>query len=765
MSSQAKLKGQARQHDAADHHVQGSAPYLDDLPEYADQLHAALGLSEVAHAKVGALDLGKVRASPGVVAVADAGSVPGDANIGPVLRDEDVFGGERIEFAGQVMFAVAAKTRHQARVAAKKARFKLRELKPILSIEDALKKQSYIIPKRDLPEYRHNWDPARFKRCAHVLEGAQLSGAQEHFYLEGQAALAVPLENDGMLVHSSTQHPSGVQETVAGVLGRPLSSVEIRVRRMGGGFGGKETQAAQTAAITALLARQAGRPVKLRLPRAEDFITTGKRHPFLGKYKVGFSARGRIEAIDLLLASDCGISTDLSLAVMNRAIFHVDNAYYLRNVRIRGFPCKTNKVSNTAFRGFGGPQGMLLIERVIEDIARHLGKDPLSVREVNFYSAKVRQKTPYGQPVEGGVAAKLVAKLAKTSRYGTRRKKIASFNQKSLHIKRGISLTPVKFGLSFNVGFMNQAGALVNIHQDGTVALNHGGTEMGQGLFVKMAQVAADSFGLPLAKVHCEATSTAKIPNTSATAGSVSADLNGKATEAACATLRGRLAKVAAKLAGCKASQVSFAKGKVAAPKRRWRFEELVTQAYLERVQLSATGYYKTPDIFFDQAKKSGSPFYYYAYGAAVTEVAIDVLTGEYRLLAVDILHDVGRSLNPAIDVGQIEGGYAQGYGWLCCEEMSWDKQGRPLTIGPATYKIPTAGDMPEHFKVALWPHSNPKATIFRSKAVGEPPLMLAISAITALADAVAAARAKPGDQIRLDAPATPERVLLAITA
>ena len=758
-----KLLGRALPHDAARQHVQGNAPYTDDLPEYAGMLHAAVGLSEVAHAKVQGLDLKAVRESEGVMAVADPSSIPGSPNIGPVLKDENIFAGEHIEFAGQILFAVAASSRYQARAAARLGISRHRELPAVLSVEEALEKESYLIPKSNLPAYEYRWDPAQFAKCLHVLEGSQYCGAQEHFYLEGQAALAVPLENGGMLVHSSTQHPSGVSHTVAEVLGTGLSSIEVRVRRMGGGFGGKETQASQCAAIAALLARQSGRPVKLRLPRAEDFITTGKRHPYLGRYKVGFNSRGKLLAIDLLLAADCGISADLSLAVLDRALFHADNAYYLRNARIRGYPCKTNKVSNTAFRGFGGPQGMLLIEKVMEDIACHLGMDPFLVRQQNYYVSTKKQRTPYGQLVKDGVVPRLTRKLARTSNYTKRRAEITGFNRKSDRIKRGISLTPVKFGLSFTIGFLNQAGALVNILQDGTVALNHGGTEMGQGLFMKMAQVAADIFGVSLDMVRCETTTTSKIPNTSATAGSVGTDLNGKATEAACLTLRRRLAKLASFLAGCSQSDIGFRNSKVYAPGRKWSFAELAGRAYIEQIQLSATGFYRTPEIHCDTATRTGNPFFYYAYGAAVTEVAIDTLTGEYRLLAVDILHDVGRSINPAIDIGQIEGGYAQGYGWLCCEEMRWDDKGRMQTIGPATYKIPAAGDMPEHFKIDLWPRANPKATIFRSKAVGEPPLMLAISALAALGEAVNAARPGSRRQLKLDAPITPERVLMAL--
>ena len=754
--------GQPLPHDAASRHVQGNAPYIDDLPMVAGTLHAAIGMSPVARGKLRSLDLGPVLASPGVVDAVDASSVTGDPNIGSVLRDEDVFAHGTVEFAGQAVFAVAARTLAQARRAAARAGMSIKELPPILTIEDALEKDSYIIPKSELPFIERDWKPAVMRRCPHVIEGQFHSGAQEHFYLEGQVAYAIPQEDGTMLVHSSTQHPSEVQHVVAGMLGKPINSVEVCVRRMGGGFGGKETNGAQPAAIAAMLATRTGRPVKMCLPRRDDFLLTGKRHPFLGAFKVGFDEKGRVLAADFKLAADCGISTDLSLAILDRALLHADNCYHLPCVRIRGYPCRTNKVSNTAFRGFGGPQGMLIIERALDDIARHLGVDPWKVRKANLYRGRT-QRTPYGQKVADNVIPKLTSQLHKDSGYAKRRRDVARFNKSSELVKRGIALTPVKFGISFTVTFLNQAGALVHVYRDGTVALNHGGTEMGQGLYVKVAQVVASTFGLPLESVRCEATTTGKVPNTSATAASAGMDLNGKAAERAALTVRERLALFAAGLAGCKPAAVSFQDGQVSAKGEKWAFSELVQQAYLARVQMSASGYYSTPEIRFDSKARHGSPFFYFAYGAAVSEVEVDVLTGEHRLLRVDILHDIGESINPAVDMGQVEGGYAQGYGWLTSEELSWDEKGRPQVVGPATYKIPAAGDMPEDFNVAYWTEPNRSDTINRSKAVGEPPLMLAISAWSALSDAVAAASGGGKTAVALNPPATPERVLLAI--
>ena len=754
--------GNPQPHDASSRHVQGNAHYIDDLPMLRGTLHAAVCTSPVAHARIAGIDLAGVHASPGVKCVIDCSDVPGDPNIGPVLHDETVFAKGKVEFAGQAMFAVAADTMANARRAARRAKIGLKELKPILTIDEALKRESYIIPKDSLPVVERDFKPSILRRCPHVVTGEVRSGAQEHFYLEGQVAYAIPMEDGKMHVYSSTQHPSEIQHIVAHMLKIPVNNVEVVVRRMGGGFGGKETNGNQFAGIASLLAYRTGKPVKLRLPRREDFLLTGKRHPFLGKYEVGFDDKGKIIAADIQLASDCGISADLSLAVLDRAIYHSDNAYYLPSVRVRGFPCKTNKVSNTAFRGFGGPQGMLVIETAITEIARHLGVDPWKVRKQNFYKGK-SQVTHYGQKIEDNIIPALASRLHKQSEYTKRRREIKAFNKQSVHKKRGIALTPVKFGISFTLGFLNQAGALVNVYRDGTIGLNHGGTEMGQGLYIKVAQVVASTFGVSLETVRTEATSTGKVPNTSPTAASAGSDLNGKAAEEASLKVRDRLADLAAKLAGTKRRDVAFENGKVRANGKSWEFTELVEQAYFSRIHLSASGHYKTPKINFDPQKKHGRAFFYYAYGAAVSEVEIDTLTGEHRLCRVDILHDIGNSINPAVDMGQVEGGFAQGYGWLTSEELSWDDKGVPKQTGPATYKIPAAGDMPEDFNVDYWTRPNKENTINRSKAVGEPPLMLAISAWAALNDAVSAASGYGKKPVVLHAPATPERVLLAI--
>jgi xanthine dehydrogenase large subunit len=590
-------------------------------------------------------------------------------------------------------------------------------------------------------------------------------GGQDHFYLEGQIALAIPGEDGDMLIHSSTQHPSEVQHLVARVLGRPDHAVVVEIRRMGGGFGGKETQPSLIAAIAALLADKTGRAVKLRLDRDDDMVLTGKRHDFLVEYEAGIDESGRVLGLRLMLASRCGYSADLSAAINDRALFHCDNAYWLPHLEAVSHRCKTHTVSNTAFRGFGGPQGMMAIEGVIDDVARQLGHDPLDVRRVNLYGTTERNVTPYGMTIEDNVLPAVLAQLEASADYRVRRAEIAAFNARSPIVKRGLALTPVKFGISFTAIHFNQAGALLHVYQDGSVTLNHGGTEMGQGLNVKVAQVVATELGLPLTRIRITATSTGKVPNTSATAASSGSDLNGKAAQAAARAIRDRLADFAAALFGITAAAVTFADGMVRGGGHEIAFKDLAKKAYLQRVQLSATGFYRTPKIHFDRASFQGRPFYYFAYGAAAAEVEIDTLTGEYRVRRVDVLHDCGDSLNPAIDLGQIEGGFVQGMGWLTAEELVFDGQGRLRTHAPSTYKIPACGDVPADFRVTmLRGNPNREETIYRSKAVGEPPLMLGMAVFHALRDAVAACGA-PGLAVPLDAPATPERVLFAVAA
>lgn len=750
--------GTPQPHDAARRHVRGTAPYIDDLPDPAGLLHAAVGLSPIAHGRLIGLDLAPVRAAPGVVAVLTAADIPGENNVGPVVKDDPILVERDIDFHGQALFAVAAETLIAARRAARLPIAKVEALPAILTIEEALAAQSHILP----PQRMARGDAAgAIARAAHRLTGTLTMGGQDHFYLEGQISLAVPTEDGGVLLHCSTQHPSEVQHLVAHALGLPDALVTVEVRRLGGGFGGKETQAAQFAALAAILALKTKRPVKLRLDRDDDMVMTGKRHDFQVRYTVGFDDDGRIAGLEAVLASRCGYSADLSGAINDRALFHLDNCYYLPHVTADSLRLRTHTVSNTAFRGFGGPQGMLTIEAVLDDIARTLGKDPQAVREINLYGPG-RDQTPYGQTVEDGIAPRLIARLADSAAYSERRRAVTAFNAENRYRKRGLALTPVKFGISFTTTFLNQAGALVHVYTDGSIQVNHGGIEMGQGLYQKVRQIIADCFGIDLNQVLATATTTGKVPNTSATAASSGADMNGKAAEAAALQIRARLAEVAAEKFGVPAETIQFAEGQVRGGGQQLPFPDLVRAAYLARVSLSATGFYATPKIHFDKASFSGRPFLYYAYGAAVAEVEVDCLTGENHLRRVDILHDCGTSLNPALDKGQIEGGFIQGMGWLTMEELVWDAQGRLRTHAPSTYKIPAISDVPEAFSVTLWDEANREETIHRSKAVGEPPLMLANAVFFALRDAVAATAATQGP-VPLDAPATPERLLRAI--
>jgi xanthine dehydrogenase large subunit len=752
--------GESVRHESAHLHVSGRAIYTDDLELPPSTLHAAFGVSRVAHGKVKSIDLSAVLATPGVVAIAVASDIPGENNYGGIVHDDPIFATDLVEYAGQPLFAVAAESMLIARKAALKAKVEYDALPAILDIRSALAAQSYVIPSQLVVRGRAREELAT---APHRLQGTMVVGGQDHFYLEGHIAIAWPGEDSTMQVHSSTQHPTEVQNIVAHALAVPAHAVVVQCRRMGGGFGGKESQPALIAAAAAVLARKTGRPIKLRLDRDADMVITGKRHDFLCDYDVGFDATGRITALALMLASRCGYSADLSGPVNDRAICHVDNAYYLENIELVSHRCKTNTVSNTAFRGFGGPQGMVVIEQIIDDIARTLKMDPLDVRKRNYYGAAPRDVTPYGQYVEDNILDLITDQLEATSRYRERRAEIAQWNATSPTIKRGIAFTPVKFGISFNATIFNQAGALVHIYTDGSVLLNHGGTEMGQGLYTKVAQVVANEFGLPLSAVRTSATDTSKVPNTSATAASSGADLNGKAAQAACATLRGRLIEHACKTHNVTAEQVTFANGRVQIGAQSLRFAELIQSAYAARISLSAQGFYATPKIHWDRSKLNGRPFFYFAYGAAVSEVAVDTLTGETQLTRVDILHDVGTSLNPAIDRGQIEGGFLQGVGWLTFEELWWNAKGELKTHAPSTYKIPSVRDWPLHADVRILEQApNPEDTIHRSKAVGEPPLMLAMSTLHAIRDAVAACG--NGDRLPdLPAPATPEAVLRAV--
>ncbi len=754
----------SRKHDSAHKHVTGTADYIDDLPEPAGLLHGALGLSDRAHADILSVDLSEVAATPGVVCVLTGKDVPGVNDISSNgSHDEPLLAETRVEFHQQPIFAVIAETRDIARRAARKAKIEYRDLPHWTDIDGAIENGSpLVITPMTLSRGEAKAEMENAKRR---LKGRMRIGGQEHFYLESHIALAIPGEDDDVAVWSSTQHPSEVQHIVGHVLNIPSNAITVNVRRMGGGFGGKETQSNLFAALAALAAKKLRRAVKFRPDRDEDMAATGKRHDFMVDYELGFDDDGRIHAVDATYAARCGFSSDLSGPVTDRALFHADSSYFYPHVHLTSKPLKTHTVSNTAFRGFGGPQGMLGAERFIEEIAYALGKDPLDIRKLNFYGqpGSGRTLTPYHQEVEDSILERIVGELEESADYQARRQAIIEFNRESRYIKKGIALTPVKFGISFTMTAFNQAGALVHVYQDGSIHLNHGGTEMGQGLYTKVAQVLADSFQVDIEHVKITATTTGKVPNTSATAASSGSDLNGMAAYDAARQIKERLIAFAVEKWNVQPTDVVFLPNRVRVGDRDIPFPDFVKQAYFARVQLSAAGFYKTPKIHWDRAAGRGTPFYYYAYGASCTEVSIDTLTGEYLIDRTDILHDVGRSLNPAIDIGQVEGAFVQGMGWLTTEELWWDKKGRLRTHAPSTYKIPLASDRPKIFNVKLAEWSeNAEATIGRSKAVGEPPFMLAISVLEALSMAVASVadyKVCP----RLDAPATPERVLMAV--
>ncbi len=750
-----------QRHDSAHKHVTGRAEYTDDISEPVGTLHAYLGLSDRRTPRSSRSIWGAVRAAPGVVDVLTAGDVPHN-DVSPVGKHDDpVFATGRVEFHGQPMFAVLAETRDAARRAAKLAKVEYRDLPHVTDVAEAIEK---VYPFVTEPLKLERGDvPTAMAAAPRRLKARMRVGGQDHFYLEGMIAFAVPGEDDEVTVYSSTQHPSEVQHMVAHVLGVPSNAVTIIVRRMGGGFGGKETQPNLFAAVAAVAAKKWGRAVKIRPDRDDDMVATGKRHDFLNEYEVGFDEDGRVLAVDGTFAARCGFSADLSGPVTDRALFHADNAYFYPAVRLVSMPMKTNTVSNTAFRGFGGPQGLIIAERIMEEIAYALGKDPLEVRRANFYGEGERNVTPYHQTVTDNVIHRIVDELAASADYAARRDAVKAWNAKGGVIRKGIALTPVKFGISFTATWYNQAGALVHVYNDGSIHLNHGGTEMGQGLNTKVAQVVADVFQVDLDRVKITATTTAKVPNTSATAASSGSDLNGMAAQNAAEQIRERLIDFAAEKYSVSREQVVLEPNVVRVGNRRVAFDDFIKEAYLGRVHLSAAGFYKTPEIHWDRAAGKGRPFYYFAYGAAVSEVSVDTLTGEYHVDRTDILHDVGRSLNPAIDKGQVEGAFIQGMGWLTTEELWWDDRGRLRTHAPSTYKIPLASDRPAIFNVRLADWSvNREPTIRRSKAVGEPPFMLGVSVLEALSMAVASV-ADYRECPRLDAPATPERILMAI--
>ncbi len=741
------LVGLALAHESAVRHVTGTAQYVDDGAKPAATVHVAPGwCREVARGRLVSVDLAAVRAHPGVVAVLTAADVPGVNDCSPSVGGDPIFADGRIRFHGQVVFAVVAESRAQARAAARLARFESEAERPAVGVADALDRGSDVLPPY---EFRKGASEEALAAASHRLSESFFVGGQEHFYLETQIAYAEPLEGGEIRILSSTQHPTEVSHVAARALGLPEAMVACDCRRMGGGFGGKESQATQWAVIAALAARATARPAEMRLDRDDDMIMTGKRHDMRVDWRAGFDDSGRLGAVDVSFLARCGHSADLSQGVVDRTLFHADN------------------VSNTAFRGFGVPQGVAFAERMMDAIAFRLGLDPLDVRYANLYpdaGAPAHGVTPYGQVVDGGLLGALMRELETTSDYRARVAEIAAWNLSSAFLRRGIALTPVKFGISFTLTHLNQAGALVNVYADGSVAVNHGGTEMGQGLHTKILQVVADVFGLPLGRVRIAATSTAKVPNTAPTAASSGSDLNGMAALRAATAIRDRLARVAAGLLDCPVEQVRFAGGRVHGGDRSHSFADVARQAHLARVALSATGFYATPDIVWDRAAAHGRPFFYFAQGAACSEVIVDTLTGESRVTRVDLLHDVGRSLNPAIDLGQIEGGFVQGMGWLTTEELVFDAAGRLKTHAPSTYKIPTAFDVPADFRVRLWEGGgSPVDTVHRSKAVGEPPLMLALSVHSAILRALATLA--PGRLPQLDLPATPEAVVAAVRA
>ncbi|MDF1486637.1 xanthine dehydrogenase molybdopterin binding subunit [Ramlibacter sp. H39-3-26] len=754
----ARAAGQPHPHESARAQVAGAAHYVDDIPEIKGTLYAAPILSTVAHGRLRGVDAAAAQAMPGVRGVLLSADVPGDKMLAAFAHDEPVFAIDTVQHVGQVVGVVVADTVMQARRAARRVVLDIEPLPAILTLQDALAAQSYVLP----PVFVRRGDAQRaLANAPHRLQGAFEVGGQEHFYLEGQIAYALPLEQRQWWIYSSTQHPGEVQHWVAHALGIENNAVRVECRRMGGGFGGKETQAGHLAVWAAVAAHRLGRPVKLRLDRDDDFMVTGKRHPFAYEYTVGYDDTGRIQGLQLMLAANCGFSADLSGPVADRAVFHSDNAYFLEDVEIASYRCKTNTQSHTAYRGFGGPQGVIVIEAIMGDIARALGIDALDVRMVNLYGTHERNVTHYQMTVEDNILQPLLSTLEHSAQYRRRQAAIAAWNAQTPVLKRGLALTPVKFGISFTATLFNQAGALVHVYTDGSVQANHGGTEMGQGLNTKVAQIVADELGVPFARVRVTASDTGKVPNASATAASSGTDLNGRAAQFAARNVRDNLAGFVAGLDNCGAGAVRFEGGQVVSPTATRHFDDVVGMAYANRIQLWSDGFYRTPKIHYDKATLTGRPFYYFAYGAACTEVVIDTLTGESRVLKVDILHDVGRSINPAIDVGQIEGGFIQGMGWLTTEQLVWNDKGVLPTHAPSTYKIPATGDTPAHFKVDLWPAPNREDNVYGSKAVGEPPFMLAISVFEALRNAVAAAR---GDgQAPLQAPATAENVLRAL--
>ena len=747
------------EHESAVKHVTGKAIYTDDISEPKNLLHAVIGYSNCSKGVIKKIDYKDVLSSEGVVDIITEKDIEGINDVGPIFKGDKIFTSKNIEYYGQPIFAVIAKTNNLAKKAALKVKIDLKISKPIVSIEEALKKKSFVLKPKHLT--RGNIKDG-FKKSNNILKGKLYSGGQDHFYLEGQIAMTIPQEDNNFLVYSSTQHPSETQQIIGKVLKQNYNSIHVIVRRIGGGFGGKETQSFLFAAITSIAAKKLSKPVKLRVDRDDDMIMTGKRHDFLFDYEVGFNNSGEILALKIMMASRCGISPDLSGAINDRAIYHIDNAYFLPNIEINSYRCKTNTVSNTAFRGFGGPQGMFCIENIIENIAQKLNREASEIRKINFYKDKIKNTTHYGMRITDNVIEDIFNKLIKKSNYKKRKIEIDNFNKKNKVLKKGIAITPVKFGISFTTTHLNQGGALVHIYTDGSIHLNHGGIEMGQGLMTKLALVASNEFGLNYENIKISSTDTEKVPNTSASAASATTDINGAAIVNAINNIKSGLNEFIYDYFKTN-SKIKYENNFVYFDKRKISFKELINTAYLNRIPLSSSGFYKTDKINVNTKTLQGRPFLYFTYGAAVTEVIIDKLTGENKILQVDIIHDVGNSINKRIDKGQIEGGYIQGLGWLTTEEVSWKSNGVLTTHSPSTYKIPTAGETPFKFNVEIYDRGfNKEKVINRSKAVGEPPFMLAISSFIALKDAVYNAN-KGKNSENLIAPATAENILKSL--
>ena len=747
------------EHESAVKHVTGKAIYTDDISEPKNLLHAVIGYSNCSKGVIKKIDYKDVLSSEGVVDIITEKDIEGINDVGPIFKGDKIFTSKNIEYYGQPIFAVIAKTNNLAKKAALKVKIDLKISKPIVSIEEALKKKSFVLKPKHLT--RGNIKDG-FKKSDNILKGKLYSGGQDHSYLEGQIAMTIPQEDNNFLVYSSTQHPSETQQIIGKVLKQNYNSIHVIVRRIGGGFGGKETQSFLFAAVTSIAAKKLSKPVKLRVDRDDDMIMTGKRHDFLFDYEVGFNNNGEILALKLMMASRCGISPDLSGAINDRAIYHIDNAYFLPNIEINSYRCKTNTVSNTAFRGFGGPQGMFCIENIIENISQKLKLEASEIRKINFYKDKIKNTTHYGMKITDNVIEDIFNKLIKKSNYKKRKIEIDNFNKKNKVLKKGIAITPVKFGISFTTTHLNQGGALVHIYTDGSIHLNHGGIEMGQGLMTKLALVASNEFGLNYENIKISSTDTEKVPNTSASAASATTDINGAAIVNAINNIKSDLNEFIYDYFKTN-SKIKYENNFVYFDKRKISFKELINTAYLNRIPLSSSGFYKTNKINVNTKTLQGRPFLYFTYGAAVTEVIIDKLTGENKILQVDIIHDVGNSINKRIDKGQIEGGYIQGLGWLTTEEVSWKSNGVLTTHSPSTYKIPTAGETPFKFNVEIYDRGfNKEKVINRSKAVGEPPFMLAISSFIALKDAVCNAN-KGKNSENLIAPATAENILKSL--